>query len=71
MELVYFRNEKTTYFRFRYRIRINSRICITDTDMEESDAETVVIFRILYRICTRKKHINRSDFMLYSQHRIQ
>ena len=48
MELVYFRNGKTTYFRLRYRI------CITDADTKKSDVEIVVIFRILFRICTHK-----------------
>ena len=52
MELVYFRNEKNDLFSFPLPYPYNNRICITNVDTEKSDVETVVIFRILFRICT-------------------
>ena len=41
-------------FSFALPYPYNNRIRITDAGMEESDVETVVIFRILFRICTHK-----------------
>ena len=38
----------------RFPYPYNNRICIPDADTGKSDVETVVIFRILFRICTHK-----------------
>ena len=54
MELFYFRNGKNDLFSFPLPYPHNNRICITDADTEKSDVGTVVIFHILFRICTHK-----------------